>query len=182
MTKLAIVAYPNLADSVHRWIEGIRAQHDPQARRIRAHFTLVFPAEVDPEAVAAHAGAVCGTTRSILFVIKQAEAVRDASEAGGHVFLVPKAGSSEIVVLHDRLYDGVLRVHMREGTRFVPHITVAAYPDIERCLVLAKELNRVLPNIEGTIDRVEVVAVSPDRVQSLATIALGGIRQRESVE
>jgi hypothetical protein len=68
---------------------------------------------------------------------------------------------------------------MREGTRFVPHITVAAYPDIERCLAVAQEINLVRPNIEGTIDRLEVVAVSPDKVQSLATVALGGISQRE---
>ena len=182
MTKLAVVAYPVLADSDHRWIEGIRAQHDPQARLIRAHFTLVFPAEIDPEAVIAHAYAVCGTTRPIPFAIRQAEAVHGAPEAGGHVFLVPEAGHSEIGALHDRLYDGVLRAQLREGARFVPHITVAASPDFERCLVLAQELNLMRPNIEGAIERVEVVAVSPDPVQSLATVALGGIHQREPVE
>jgi 2'-5' RNA ligase len=179
MTKLALVAYPALTDPDHRWIEGIRVQHDPQAHLIRAHFTLVFPAEIDPEVVIAHASVVCGDTRPILFAIKQAEAVRDAPEAGGHVFLVPEAGYSEIGALHDRLYEGVLRAHLREGARFVPHITVAAYPDFERCLVLAQELNLVRPNIEVTIDRVEVVAVSPDQVQSLATVALGGISEPE---
>ena len=103
----------------------------------------------------------------------------DAPEGGGRVFLVPQAGSTEIVALHDRLYDGVLRAHWRQGTPFVPHITVAADPDFERCLVLAQELNRVCPNIEGMIDRVEVVAVSSDPVQSLATVALGGTREPE---
>jgi hypothetical protein len=44
MTKLALLAYPVLADSEQRWIEGIRARHDPQARRIRACFTHVSQA------------------------------------------------------------------------------------------------------------------------------------------
>src|SRR5437588_8519551 len=114
MTKLAIVAYPVLAGSDHQWIEANRAQHDPQARRIRAHFTLLFPAQVDLEAVTAHAQAVCGALRPIPFTIKHAEAVHDAPGAGGYVFLVPETGNSEIVALHDRLYNGALRAHLRE--------------------------------------------------------------------
>src|SRR5437879_804943 len=118
MTKLAVVAYPVLAGSDHQWIEAIRAQHDPQTPRIQAHFTIVFPLEAAPETVIAHARAVWGTIRPIRFTIQHGEAVRDA---GGHVFLVPEAGSTEIIALHDRLYEGVLRAHLRESTPFVPH-------------------------------------------------------------
>ena len=68
---------------------------------------------------------------------------------------------------------------LRESTPFVPHITVAAYAEFERCLALAQELNLARPYIEGTIDRVEVVAVSLDPVHSLATVSLGGISEPE---
>jgi len=55
MPTLAIVAYPVLAADDHRWIEAIRARHDPQAGRIAAHVTLLFPWEGELAALAAHA-------------------------------------------------------------------------------------------------------------------------------
>ena len=41
--KVAVVAYPTLADHDRVWIEYVRQAHDPQAVRIAVHFTLVFP-------------------------------------------------------------------------------------------------------------------------------------------
>ena len=40
----AVVAFPLLDADDRQWIESIRAKHDPEAKRIAAHFTLVFPA------------------------------------------------------------------------------------------------------------------------------------------
>jgi hypothetical protein len=65
MSKIAVVAYPKLEDSDRRWIESVRAQHDPQARLIRAHFTIVFPAEASPDVVVGHTAAVCCRSRQI---------------------------------------------------------------------------------------------------------------------
>ena len=56
----------------------------------------------------------------------------------------------------------------------MPHITVAAYADFERCAALAQELEVAGRTVRGTVDRLEVVAVSWDRVESLATLPLGG--------
>ena len=36
MARLAVVAYPVLAPADQRWIDEVRARHDPQASRIAA--------------------------------------------------------------------------------------------------------------------------------------------------
>ena len=59
---LAVVAYPALEDRDRDWIEFVRARHDPQALRIPAHFTLVFPTEDSADPVAADVAAVAASS------------------------------------------------------------------------------------------------------------------------
>lgn len=172
-TRLAVVAYPVLADADRSRIESIRALHDPQARLIACHFTLVFPAEVELEPLLAHTRRVCENARPVRFVIRKTRAVREVSRLGGHVFLVPDDGHAEIVALHQRLYDGGVRGTLRAGQPFVPHITVAADNDFAQCLALEEKWNLETMAIGGTVDRVDVLAVSADRVQSLAAYPMG---------
>ena len=108
MSKVAVVAYPKLEDSDRRWIESVRAQHDPQARLIRAHFTVVFPVEASPDVVVAHTAAICHCSGQIPFSLRQARAVREVVGAGGQVFLLPEGGRAALVALHRRLHDGHL--------------------------------------------------------------------------
>jgi len=140
MPLLAIVAYPCLTEADRQWIESIRARHDPQASRISAHFTLVFPVEVSPIDVLRNVSVVAKSTQPIQFVIRDARAVRDALGGGSHVFLVPDKGRVEITKLHDRLYEGVLRAHLRTDFPFMPHITVAAAPPLDSGKRLAQAL------------------------------------------
>jgi 2'-5' RNA ligase len=171
--RIAAVAYPVLTDADRTSIESIRALHDPQVRLIAGHFTLVFPAELEPEPLLAHTRRVCESSGPIRFVIRKTLAVRETSGVGGHVFLVPDDGHGEIVALHQRLYDGGTGGTLHAGQPFVPHITVAADRDFARCLELEGKWNLEAMAIEGLLDRVDVVAVSSDRVQSLATYRLG---------
>ena len=48
MARIAVVAYPTVDQQTLDWIDSIRVRHDPQARRIPPHFTLVFPVEESP--------------------------------------------------------------------------------------------------------------------------------------
>jgi 2'-5' RNA ligase len=172
MTKLAVVAYPTLGESDRRWVESVRAIHDPQAGLIAPHFTLVFPAEVDREALVAETAAVCVRSRPVAFALNRIEAVRDVGGSGAHLFLVPDEGHREIIGLHDKLYAGVCRVHLREDLPFVPHVTVAFYSDPERCIQLAGTLEKTWRPLNGTIERLEVVAVSSETLESLAALPL----------
>jgi hypothetical protein len=48
VARIAVVAYPTLDQQTLDWIDSIRVRYDPQARRIPAHFTLVFPVDESP--------------------------------------------------------------------------------------------------------------------------------------
>ena len=100
---IAVVAYPRLDVADTRAIEAIRTALDPQARRIAAHVTLVFPVDLKAEDVAPHCAAVAASGRPIPFVIRKAMARREPNSAGGRVFYVPDEGAEAIASLHRRL-------------------------------------------------------------------------------
>lgn len=173
MTRLAIVSYPRFEDGAGRWIEAARKEHDPQASLLKAHFTLVFPLDAALPPVAEQATRIAAAARPARVVLRRAEAVPDALHGGGHVFLVPDEGRAEIEALHDRLYDGALRAHLRTDVPFVPHITVGAYAAHERCVALAAELNAQRPLVHGTVDSIEIIEVSVSEVRTLLRLELG---------
>ncbi len=174
MPQLAVVSYLTLDVADRKWVESIRANHDPQAAKLAAHFTLVFPTDVAPGEVAAEVAAAASSTAPIPFVIRYAKAVRDALGEGGHVFLLPDEGASrEITTLRDRLYSGVLRPYLREDIPFLPHITVAASHDFGCCEAIAKELNRDPRNIAGVLKSLELVDIVDGTVTSTGQFILG---------
>jgi len=172
VTRLACVGYPTLDEADLRWIESFRARHDPQASRIGAHFTLIFPAELTAEPAGEHVSAILQGARSIPFVLRRAEPVPDAIAGGSHVFLVPDEGRDEIVVLHDQLYGGLLRPFLRPDMPFLPHITVGGAATFEQCQRLADELNREHLAVPGVIERVDLIEVTNEGVQPVARFAL----------
>src|SRR5215204_4587296 len=137
---IAVVAYPRVDVADSRAIEAIRTALDPQARRVAAHVTLVFPVDLKPEDVAFRCGTVAASSRPIPFVIRKAMARREPDSAGGRVFYVPDEGAEAISALHRRLYDSSLKVHLRPEPPYVPHITPAVDPESTRSEALAERL------------------------------------------
>jgi 2'-5' RNA ligase len=176
--KLAIVAYPILDEIDRLWIESSRARHDPQASRIDVHFTLVFPVEAVASALGPEIAVVAQSSHLIPFTIRRTKVVRDPLGNGSHIFLVPDEGSAEIATLHDRLYAGALRAHLRSDIPFVPHMTVGAAPDSQTAETFAEELGVRTRIIRGTVAHVELVDVGTPRVQSISIYALGNAKPR----
>lgn len=174
MTKLAVVAYPTVAARDREWLEAIRSRHDPQAPRIRAHFTVIFPIEVPREPLIAHARTVAARLKPILFALRGAVASRDAGSSVGHVFLLPAEGYDELVEVHNRLHDDVLRSHLRRDVPFVPHMTVGAHRNQAECERIAEELNREHWVVQGVIDGVDVLEVDESMIRTVARLPLGG--------
>jgi 2'-5' RNA ligase len=173
VTERALVAYPILENADRLRIEALRARHDPQASLIRAHFTLVFPADVPASSLVAHARTVLGLSSPIAFVVSCARAVPDSTGGGGRVYLVPAEGHREIVALHDRLYEGVLRPHLREDLPFVPHVTVGGCSTLEACAQVAEGWNQEQRAVRGTLRDIDVIEVGAGGLRSLAVITLG---------
>lgn len=175
MPQLAVVSFPVLTDDDRRWVESIRAKHDPQAGRLAAHFTLVFPVDTIAAALSVEVREIAGSTPPVPFVVRYAMATRDALGPGGHVFLVADEGGAEIATIHDRLYSGTLKPHLRTDIPFVPHITVAAHPDFSVCQALAEEIDDELRTLRGRLESLEVLDMSNRTIASAGRFALGSV-------
>lgn len=151
----AVVAFPDLGKADRSLVEGIRREHDPNAARIAAHFTLVFP---DPGTTAAGllgaAAAAARDTAPIAFVLRRLIVHHRAPET--YVFLVPDAGHESLVRLHGRL-----KPHSpaAAGEAFLPHLTIARLPSRDAAKTLATRLAEGRLAIPGTVGAISVVEV-----------------------
>jgi 2'-5' RNA ligase len=170
-----VVAFPLFDADDRQWIESIRAKHDPEARRIAAHFTLVFPAVLPLRATEAHVARVAQSTEPIKFVLRRAAVVPDAQGAGGHVFLIPEEGRDALGGLHERLYQDVVQPQWRRSASFTPHITVAAGTAADPLQTLAGDLNAKGLGIRGAISEIVLVDVTGAEIRQVAHFPLGAV-------
>ena len=172
-TVRAVIAFPLLDADDRQWIESIRAKHDPEGKRIGAHFTLVFPAVLPMRATEAHVAHVAHSTEPIRFVLRRV--APDALGSGGHVFLIPEDGRDALTGLHERLYEGALQPHAKRNASFTPHVTIAAGTSIDPLHTLAGELNARGFSIRGSISEVVLVDVTPAGIRPVAHFPLGSL-------
>ena len=173
--RVAVVAYPLLTDESRRWIESVRDSHDPQAARIRAHFTLVFPCAVEWESVAAEADSAAASFTPFDFRIVDVSGVPDRVGSGAHVFLVPDGQArQQLVGLHDRLYARVLRTLLAHDIPYVPHITIAGHVDLTWCQALADKIAETGKTVQGRVEAIELIDVGSTPVKTLRVSALSG--------
>ena len=171
--KLAIVAYPTLDEVDRQWIESFRTKHDPQASRLGVHFTLVFPVDAVPGELEPDLELAARTIQPIAFELWSTHVVRDVVGSDALVFLVPSVGGPQIEALHDRLYAGVLRPHLRSEIPFVPHMTVGAASDLQLAERLAQELDVSSRGVRGMVAKMDLVDVGTHGVRSIKTYAFG---------
>jgi 2'-5' RNA ligase len=171
----AVIAFPLLEANDKQWIESIRAKHDPEAKRIAAHFTLVFPAMLPLRVTEAHVGRVAHASEPIRFVLRRASVAPGA--VGGHVFLIPEDGRDALAGLHGRLHEGALQAHARRNASFMPHLTVAAGTALDPLHALAGELNTKGLNIRGSISEIVLVEVTASDIQQVERFPLGSTAQ-----
>lgn len=169
----AVIAFPLLDADDKQWIESIRAKHDPEAKRIAAHFTLVFPAVLPLRATEAHVGRVAHATEPIRFVLRRAAVAPDALASGGHVFLLPEDGRDALAGLHERLHEAGLQTLARRHPSFTPHVTVAAGIAIDPLHALAGDLNAKGLNIRGSVSELVLVEVTSSGVRAVERFPLG---------
>jgi 2'-5' RNA ligase len=173
VTTLAVVAFPKLSPADYEWVEAIRARHDPQAPRIRAHLTLVFPADLSADSVAGHVAVVARRGGPVAFTARGVRAHRE-DPGDPYLFLVPDEGHDEIAALHARLNEGPLRGHLRHDPPYLPHITIGRCGTFQECQRLADDLNREGRTIEGVVSTLELLDVGSVEIRSMATFPLLG--------
>jgi 2'-5' RNA ligase len=170
----AVVAFPTFEVADRQWVESIRAKHDPEAKRIAAHFTLVFPAILPLRETEAHVAHVAQSVQPMRFVLRRAAVVPDHLGTSGHIFLLPDDGRDALVGLHDRLNQGVPQPPWKRGMSFTPHVTVAA-GTLESLHALAGDLNAQGLSIRGSVSAVVLVDVTMAEIRQVAHFALGSV-------
>ncbi len=173
MLQHLVIARPVLAPQDRRRIEALRARHDPQHALIGPHVTLVFPVSGLPAAeIDSHVSEVAETSSAIRFHINAAAALHDRLTPNSYVFLLPETGAAELTLLHDRLYDGPLRRHLRWDIPFTPHMTVGRFEEPMAADDLATELNAKRLSFSGRIEALDLIAYDGLRVDYLARFPL----------
>jgi 2'-5' RNA ligase len=150
----AVVAFPLLADADGRFIEELRHKHDPNAARIGAHITLIFPTTAaGAEALAARAAAVAAKTPPVTFGLRRVMVHHEPPDA--YVYLVPDRGYETLIALHGQLNGPT----GRPARKFVPHVTVARLQDRQEARSLATALATRHIAIDGVVRDLSLVEV-----------------------
>ena len=144
MPLLYTVAYPEISPVDSSFIQTFRQQNDiPYRDVVAAHFTLVFGCRAIKESdYRAHIQEIACTFTPIHFCCRYAMLGADDQDDTAYVFLVPDEGYSQISLLHDRLYTGILEPHLRLEIPFIPHITIGTLKDWKLAKSLCDGLNR----------------------------------------
>ena len=175
MNHIAVVGFPELSAEDQEWIEGIRASHDPQAGRLPVHVTFVFPCRTAPGPVIAEMIAVAAAMGPVSFRVTAVDAVADATGGGAHVFFMPDdEASGAIAALHDRLYEGELRPHLRTDLAFIPHLTVAAAGSLAECRALADAFRERGGRVRGTVAEIALLDIATSPATTLSRCRLSG--------
>ena len=127
----------------------------------------MFPTELGTVDAARDVSSVANRSPSITFTLRWARAVRDAFGTGGHIFLVPDEGFSQIAALHDDLYLGVFASSRRADIPFIPHITIGANPDFDACDRIAREMTPLTRLVRGRISKVSLIEITAAAVETL---------------
>lgn len=172
--RLAVVAYPQLGPEAAAAIDSFRAHHDPQAYRIAAHVTLVFPVEADAAAVVAEVREMAASAEPVEFTLAR---VDDSIGIDGrsYVMLEPTEGRERIEALHDRLYAGVLGGALRRDVEYVPHVTVAVSEDPDAGATLAGDLRATWEPAVGRIVELTLLDLDADPYRAVEVCRLGPV-------
>jgi 2'-5' RNA ligase len=164
LPRRAIVWFPPFPLDSH--IEEFRRRHDPLADALPAHVTLVFPfpTNLTVTQLATHIRRVVGNWPVLPVSFRDVESIVDE-----FVVLMLRERAEAIVALHDKLYGGILKTHLREDIEYQPHVTIgrvagnpshADFPTISaaatrnvrgECRCVLRELAIVTIDQDGTI-------------------------------
>ena len=163
--RRAIVAFPRI-ETGDAWarVLSVRERHDPLARLVPPHLTLVFPFEdqVSNEVLELEVRDALRALAPFRVVLRGITA-----HEGEYLFLNVRRGNDAVVELHDALYRGVLAAHRSRLHTFVPHLTVGRVATADLAAALDASGDEDGVEIVGGIDRVSLYEIAPDGARSV---------------
>ena len=124
LPRRSIVWFPPLPAASK--IEAFRVLHDPLARQIPAHVTLVFPFPTNLTAMqwASHIKRIVGNWPQLPVSFRDIESIQDE-----FTILMLRDRCESVIALHDKLYSSVLKPFFRAEMEYRPHITLGRLTD-----------------------------------------------------
>jgi 2'-5' RNA ligase len=170
---LAVVAFPVLADEDGRKIEALRSQHDPNAKRVAPHFTLVFPTDAATEkALLKRMQDAAKETAPFAVALKRVLVHQEGSES--YLFLVPEVGYDALMALHGRLNGAAAGTPVGKPA-FAPHMTVGRLSDRKEARGIATKLVTEHFSVNGRVEALSIVKVPKRaRIRELHAAPLRG--------
>jgi 2'-5' RNA ligase len=119
LPRRAIVWFPPFP--VDAPIEPFRRRHDPLADSLPAHVTLVFPfpTNLTVTQIGSHIRRIVGNWPALPVTFRDIESIVDE-----FAVLMLRERSEAIIALHDKLYQGILKSHLRDDIAYLPHVTL----------------------------------------------------------
>jgi len=169
-----ILAYPRLIKNDYNIIQNFRKENDELYYSVaEPHFAFVFPIfDIGRQQFTDEAFNKTKAIKSIDFEIKCATINKDAFLDYYHVLLVPDNGYSDIVKLHDKLYNGIFFSNLRLDIDFIPHIGIASSKDRYKVKNWVDHWNQTEFSFAGTIDTLTIVDYSNSILTNLDEIKL----------
>jgi len=171
---LGVIAYPALNKTDYNFIQAFRKSNDPFLYSvIEPHITFVFPVsgishdDFTTEIIKQTEGCC-----RFDFIIRCAVVNKDSFLDYSHTLLVPDEGFSNIVKLHDKLYNGMLTKERRLDIDYIPHIGMGTSIDIYECKEMADRLNANTLEIKGSIKELTIVNFENNKIDNLKIIPL----------
>jgi 2'-5' RNA ligase len=172
MAFLAI-AYPELTKADFQKIQKFRQKNDLFFRVVNPHFTLVFPvSDWKEKTFIVEVTKRARNFHPFEFCLRSATLNKDAFSDYFHVFLVPDEGYSQLIKLHDRLYNGLLFSQRKLQIDFIPHVGIGNSRDPQKCLKMISHWNRRPFAIAGQISFLDIVKYEKNVVETLKRIPL----------
>lgn len=173
---LGLVHYPQIT---HEGFQSFRKKYDPYAGLISAHVTFIFPVPemIGRKKLEAHIEKILSSWKPFRVHFCTLEKTWDH-----WLYLGAKEGHDLVVRLHDELYGGILRLHLREDLPFYPHIGLGLFSkeaydfenptaeltlDDEKYQRARKEFEDLGFDLWCTIDRLMLVRINSDFTECL---------------
>ncbi len=171
--SLAVLAYPQLSRDYYNFIQEFRSKNDRHFPLFEPHFTFVFPVyDIKENDFKEHIIKTAARLKPAEFTLNCAITVKDFFSEFWEVFLVPDKGNSTLIKMHDLLYKGLLITHLRIDIPFIPHINIGSDVDPFHCINLAGELNNSDISIAGRIEKLSIVRIEENSVETIEDIVL----------
>jgi len=168
-----VITHPEFQQTDLDWIQNYRQQNDRQFSIVDPHFTLVFATrDVDKDSFVNEVKQKLVGMVAFDIDLNVATINQDDSGKYFHEFLVPDAGNSEIIKIHDKLYSGILAPNLRYDIDFIPHISIGDSESADRSKQRVDQLNARGVSIHARVSSIDVIEYADGAVSVIEKIQL----------